>query len=112
MTTDAETRRHAAHEYQCPKRPADNAPWQHERAAYQFVHAAGLRRELVMLSCNLDDRRALLRRTWFFDFQGRRAHRATIDDLSSRIVGVHARALALGLGDGWDDPHFRPSALR
>ena len=63
MTTDAEARRCAAHEYRCPKRPADDVPWQHERAAYQFVHAAGLRRELVMLSCNLDDRRALLRRT-------------------------------------------------
>ena len=112
LTTDAEARRCAAHEYQCPKRPADDIPWQYERAAYQFVHAAGLRRELVMLSCNLEYRRELLRRTWFFDFSGRRAHRVAIDDLSGRIVGVHARALALGLGDGWDDQHFHPSALR
>jgi hypothetical protein len=112
MTPYAEVRRCAAHEYRCPKRPADDVPGQHERAAYQFVHAANLRRELVRLSCNLDDRHALLRRTWFFDFSGRRAHRAAIDDLSSQVVGVHARALALGLSDGWDDPRFRPAALR
>lgn len=112
MTTEAEARRCAAHEYSCQKRPADDIPWQYERAAYQFVHAAGLRRDLLVLSCNIDDRRELLRRTWFFDFAGRRAHRAAIDDLSGRIVGISAHALAIGLDSEWHDPNFRPSALR
>lgn len=112
LTTNAETRRSAAHEYQCPKRPADDIPWQHERAAYQAVHAAGLRRDLNMLAEQINDRRALLSRTWFFKFSGRRAQRDAIDELSCLIAGIHAHALTLGLDDGWDDQHFRPSALR
>jgi hypothetical protein len=111
LTANAEARRHAAHEYRCPKRPADDSPGEHERAAYQFVHAAGLRRDLDLLSRCIDDQRALLNRTWFLDFSGRRACRATIADLSRRIAGVHAHALTLGLDDGWSDPDFRPAAL-
>lgn len=112
MTTDAQARRCAAHEYRCQHRPFADTPFPHEWAAYQFVHAAGLRRDLDLLSRGLDDRRELLNRTWFLDFAGRRAHKDAIADLNGRIAGVHAYALTLGLGDGWSNPDFRPSELR
>lgn len=107
MTTDAEERRCSAHEYRCPERPTDDIPWQYERAAYQDVHAAGLRRDLL-----LDDKRTLLRRTWFFDFQGRRALRSEIAIHQGRVAGIHAYALTLGLDSGWSNPKFRPPAIR
>lgn len=112
LAISAEARRCAAHEYRCQARPASNIPSEHERAAYQVVHAAGLRRDLLVLACNLDDRMELLRCTWFFDFAGKRAHKNEIAKLNGRIAGIHAHALALGLDDGWSDPSFRPAALR
>jgi hypothetical protein len=111
-TTKAEKRRCAAHEYRCPERPVEDLPTEGDRVAYQSVHAAGLRRDLVVLSCNLDDRVELLRYTWFFDFAGKREHKAEIEKLRGRIAGVNAYALALGLDDGWSDPCFRPAAIR
>lgn len=112
LTTDTEARRCAAHEYRCPKRPDDDTPLDYERAAYQAVHAAGLRRDVLGLSLLLDDKRTLLRRTWFFEFRIRRALRDDIAALHGRVAGVHAHALILGLDAGWYEPHFRPAALR
>lgn len=112
MTTDAEERRRSAHEYRCPDRPTGDIPWQYERAAYQDVHAAGLRRDLLVQSLLLDDKRTLLRRTWFFDFRGRRELRSEIAIHQGRIAGIHAYALTLGLDSGWSNPKFRPPALR
>jgi hypothetical protein len=112
MTTMAEARRKAAHEYQCAKRSATAHRLPHEQAAYWFVHAAGLRRDLVMLNCLIDDREVLLRRTWFFDISGRRANRSAIEALRCRAAGIYARALEIGLPDGWDDPPHPVESLR
>lgn len=112
LTTDAEARRCAAHEYRCPKRPADDIPTDYERAAYQSVHAAGLRRDVLGLSLLLKDKRTLFYQTWIFQFRTRRAIRDDIAAIRGRIAGVHAHALTLGLDDGWSDPEFRPTTLR
>lgn len=112
LTTDAEARRCAAHEYRCPKRPASDTPHDHERAAYQAVHAAGLRRDVLVKSLLLNDKFTLLRRTWFFEFRTRRALRDDITEIQYLIAGIHVRARKLGLDPGWSEPHFRPAALR
>lgn len=112
LTVDAEGRRCAAHEYRCPKRPSSDTPRDHERAAYQAIHAAGLRRDVLGVSLLLEDKRILLRRTWFFEMRIRRAIQEDIVALQGRLAGIYAHALTLGLDDGWVEPHFRPAALR
>jgi hypothetical protein len=107
LTTDAEARRCRAHEYRCPSRPADNVPTGDDRAVYQAVHAAGLRRDLLALPLHAGDREGLLRRTWIVEFRRRRALRAEIRRTRGRIADILARAKALGIDDGWHD-YFPP----
>lgn len=111
LTVTAEARRCAAHEYDCLERPESEPPTTYDRAAYQTVRAAGLRRDIDYLSRIIDDRTAILVRTWIFEFRTRRAYRAEIRRLEYRIAGIHAHARAIGLDDGWSEPGFKPASL-
>lgn len=108
LTTDAESMRCAAHEYRCPKRPAGDVPTDYERAAYQMVHAAGLRDDIAYATNIINDKLVILRRTWFIEFGTRRSIRNEIKVWEGKIAGIHARALSLGLDRGWSDPNFTP----
>jgi hypothetical protein len=108
LTTDAVTRRRAAHECRCPERPTCDVPTDTERDAYQSVHAAGLRRDLLNLFLRISDRERLLRRTWIFEIRARRSLRREIEATWCEVAGVHAHAISLGLDDSWHESYLPP----
>lgn len=108
LTTEAEALRCAAHECSCPSRPSGDRPSEYELSAYQAVHSAGLRLEIISVERILADKRWILRRTWILEFRTRRAIKREITALKGRIAAVYVKAEMLGLNPGWD----RPPGLR
>lgn len=101
MTDDTCLDRRMAHEYSCARRPLEDTPFEHERAAFHRTHARPLQIELLSLRKRRESCEDKIATTSYLRFLRRRSLAAELDRIQADMRTVYDKAAVLQLPCGW-----------